>query len=39
MADRYSTGYRKLVVIDPRHVRLYWYIQYPMDRTHVGDER
>ncbi len=23
MAARYSTGYRKLVVIDPRHVRLY----------------
>src|SRR5215469_2746057 len=39
MAARYSTGYRKLVVIDPRHVRLYWYAQYRSARTEGGSYR
>src|ERR1019366_3061241 len=36
IAPRYSTWYKKLVVIHPRHVRLYWCIQYRIDRTHGG---
>ena len=27
IAARYSTGYKKLVVMEDRQVRLYWYAQ------------